>query len=209
MLLCSIHALYEQIKAGSHFDLLVLDIYMPDKTGIEAARELRKGGYECPIIFLTTSREHAVDAFEVDAAQYLIKPVDQTRFFTVLNKVVERIAGDRRGYLALRAGGEVRRIAIRSIVYIESQNQYQQLNLANSEGLQVRMTLAELYDAVCEFPDLVRVGSSYIVNLGYVDSLNAKVMKLTTGKEIWLPRGSYSSLKERYFAFYRSGKGKH
>lgn len=56
----------------------------------------------------------------------------------MLNKVVERIAGDRRGYLALRAGGELRRIAIRSIVYIESQNQYQQLNLANSEGLLVQ-----------------------------------------------------------------------
>lgn len=74
----SIHALYDQIKAGSHFDLLLLDINMPDKTGIEAACELRKGGYEYPIIFLTTSREHAVDAFDVDAAQYLIKPVDQT-----------------------------------------------------------------------------------------------------------------------------------
>lgn len=47
-------------------DLILMDIYMPDKLGIEAAKELRQMGNHCRLVFLTTSREHALDAFEVE-----------------------------------------------------------------------------------------------------------------------------------------------
>lgn len=206
----STHALYDKIRTGVIFDLLLLDIYMPDKTGIEVARELRKRGFEGQIIFLTTSKEHAAEAFDVDASQYLIKPVEQERFFTVLYKVLGRLSGEHKGYLALRADGEVRRLPVRSIIYSESQNQYQLLYCTDNEKIRVRMTVTKLYEALRINTGFVRVGSTYIVNLGYVDSLNAKVMKLAAGKEIGkeirLPRGSYSVLKKQYFAYYLGGR---
>lgn len=205
----SVQELYHKISSGMRYQLLLLDIYMPNKTGIEVARELRNRGYECLIIFLTTSKEHAVEAFNVDAVQYLIKPIEQARFFTIMDNVVVRIRKEYEGYLALRTNGEIRRVAIRNIMYSESQNHYQRVHLENHEVLQIRMTLAEFYDKVREYYDLVRVGSTFVVNLNYVDSLNAKTMKLTNGKELWLPRGSYSLLKEQYFAFYLSGRGDH
>lgn len=200
------HTLYDRLQSGVFFDLLLLDIYMPGKTGIELAMDLRKCGNESPIIFLTTSKEHAVEAFLIDAVQYLIKPLEQSRFFSVLDKVFGQIAKDQRGYLLPRIDGEVRRIAIRNLVYSESQNQYQCLHLSNNEEVRVRMTLTQLYESISVYPDFARVGSSYIVHLGYVDSLNSKAIKLITGKEIWLPRGSYSLLKKQYFAFYRGQK---
>ena len=59
-------------------DLMILDIYMPDKMGIEAARELRGMGNRSRIIFLTTSKEHALEAFGVEAAQYLVQRRERT-----------------------------------------------------------------------------------------------------------------------------------
>lgn len=188
-------------------DLLLLDIYMPGTSGMEGAAQLRSRGFESPIVFLTSSTEHALDAYDVSATHYLLKPVEKERFFAVVEKALGEIVAERRRFLALRVDREVRRIALRSIVCCESQNHYQALYLASGEELQVRMTQAELFGAMCQFPDFVRVGSAYIVNLSFVDSLSAKVMKLTTGKDIWLPRGSYHLLKARYFDFYRSGQG--
>ena len=69
-------------------DLLLMDIYMPRKLGIEAAKELREMGNECRIIFLTTSKEYALEAFRVDAVQYLVKPVSEEELFSVLNKLL-------------------------------------------------------------------------------------------------------------------------
>lgn len=205
----SVPALTDKIEGGAFFDLLLLDVYMPGKTGVEGAGELRRGGYEGQIIFLTTSKEHAIDAFEVGAAHYLLKPIEQARFFAALDWALERVNKECRKYLVLRTDGEARRIAFRDIVYAESQNQYQSLHLADGEEVLTRMTLTELYESIGAFPDFARAGSTYIVNLGYVDTLSAKLVRLSTGKEIRLPRGSYSLLKERYFAFYRDGREEH
>lgn len=203
----SMEALLFEMTNPNAFDLLLLDIFMPGKSGIEGAKELRKNGYEGSIIFLTSSKEYAIEAYEVNALQYLLKPLDEKRFVLTVGKVLGMVGEERRRYLALRADREVRRIALRNIIYCESQNQYQTLYLAPGEELRVRMTLAELYQAVCEFSDFVRVGSAYIVNLWYVESLSAKEMNLSTGKVIWLPRGSYHTLKRQYFDFYRCGGG--
>lgn len=68
-------------------DLMLMDIYMPEKPGIEAAKELRDMGNGSRIVFLTTSREHALEAFGVNAAQYLVKPVTEEILFPILDRI--------------------------------------------------------------------------------------------------------------------------
>ena len=63
-----------------------MDIYMKGKTGIEAVRELHEMGDKSRVIFLTTSQEHALEAFRVEAAQYLVKPVSEADFFSLMDK---------------------------------------------------------------------------------------------------------------------------
>lgn len=199
----SVKSLLFAIGSETAFDILLLDIYMPEQTGIEGARQLRERGFDGSIIFLTTSKEHGVDAFGVEAAQYLVKPVTESRLHAVLDKIFGRIEVERRRFIALRTEKEIRRVAVRDIVYCEAQDHSPNINLLAGEVLCSRMKLADLLTLVSEFDDFVPVGSIYIVNLGYVDTLTAKEMTLTTGKVIYLPRGSYRSLKEKYFNFYR------
>lgn len=196
-------ALLFEIDSPAAFDVLLLDIYMPGQTGIEGARELRNRGFDGSIVFLTTSKEHGIDAFGVEATQYLVKPVEKSHFHAILDKIFRRMAEERRRFIALRTENEIRRVAVRDIVYCETQNHSPCINLLDGELLRSRMKLAELLEMVSEFEDFVTVGRIYIVNLGYVDALTAKEMTLTTGKVIYLPRGSYRALKEHYFKFYR------
>lgn len=186
-------------------DLILLDIYMPEKQGIAVARELRDMGKQGKIIFLTTSREHALDAFGVDAAQYLVKPVSQEILFPVLDRFLKEVEEERRKYIILRIEGKIQRVAVNDIVYCEAQGKIQYLYLKDGRQCLIRATMTEIYDMLACYPEFVRVGAAYIVNLNYVESLTAQELQMDIGRKIYLPRGSYPSLRERYFEYYCGG----
>lgn len=82
------------------FDILFMDIYLPDGNGMECARTLRENGYEGIIIFQSSSAEHAIEAYQVDAIQYLLKPVSQERFFAAMDRAAEELEKCRKRYSA-------------------------------------------------------------------------------------------------------------
>lgn len=183
-------------------DLILMDIYMPEKMGIDAAKELRKMGNKSRVIFLTTSREHALDAFGVDASQYLVKPVSGKVLFPVIDKLLVDIGEMRRRYLLLRIEGRIQRIAVDDIAYCEAQGKIQRLYLTNGMQCVLRITITEIYGMLSRYENFVRVGIAYVVNLDHVDSLNAQELQMDNGKKIYLPRGSYQPLREKYFGYY-------
>lgn len=183
-------------------DLILMDIYMPEKMGIDAAKELRKMGNKSRVIFLTTSREHALDAFGVDASQYLVKPVSGKVLFPVIDKLLVDIGEMRRRYLLLRIEGRIQRIAVDDIAYCEAQGKIQRLYLTNGMQCVLRITITVIYGMLSRYENFVRVGIAYVVNLDHVDSLNAQELQMDNGKKIYLPRGSYQPLREKYFGYY-------
>ena len=198
----AIELLYRVREKNYLPDFVLMDIYMPEKTGIEAARELRGMGINCKIIFLTVSKEHALDAFGVDAAQYLVQPVNREAFFQTFDRFVERVDKERKKYFLLRIDGKVKRVMLNEILYCEAQGKFQYLYFINGEHSILRVTMTELYEMLSKYTQFVRVGISYIVNLEHIDSMNAREIFMEGGKKIHLPRGAYKSLKEQYFQYY-------
>lgn len=80
-------SLLAQREVQGHFDLYVLDIIMPEMSGIETGRQLRALGDHGEIIFLTNSNEFAADSYDVRAFFYLLKPVEKDKLFQVMNGV--------------------------------------------------------------------------------------------------------------------------
>ncbi len=189
-------------------DLIFMDIYMPDKKngtcplGIKAAKELRDMDYRGKIVFLTTSKEYALEAFDVDALQYIVKPVSEDKLFSVLNSLLKDIEEGRKKYILLRIEGRLVRVSLNDIVYCEAQGKTQCLYLADGMRCILRMTMTELYGQLSQYPEFVRLGAAYIVNLGYIGSLNAKEICMDNGTKIYLPRGTYKGLREQYFNYY-------
>ena len=198
--------LLERIREHGYLpDILLLDIYMPHKTGIYVAKELRRLGNECRIIFLTSSTEHALEAFGVNASQYLVKPIVKKRLFAALDGLMEEIAENRRRYLLLRIDGRLRRILVDHIVSCEAQGKRQCLHLADGSQEVLRMTINQLSEMLSGYEEFVKVGASYIVSLAHIDSLNAHDVCLDNGTSIYLPRGAYQPLRDKYFAYYCGG----
>jgi two-component system LytT family response regulator/two-component system response regulator LytT len=76
-------------------DLVMLDVQMPGLTGFEVARRLLHSGVEAQIVFVTAYDQHAIEAFDVNAVDYLLKPVEPSRLATAVERVRKRIASDR------------------------------------------------------------------------------------------------------------------
>ena len=79
----SARALKSALDDKNAFDIFVLDVYIGEEMGTALARSIRKRGIESPIIFLTTSVEHAPESFETATLRYLIKPLDSKKFYEV------------------------------------------------------------------------------------------------------------------------------
>lgn len=189
-------------------DLIFMDIYMPDKErnsypfGIEAVKELRNMNYGGRIVFLTASRMHALEAFDVGALQYMVKPLAEEKLFSVLDSLLKDIEEERKKYILLKIEGRLVRVSLNDIVCCEAQGKTQRLHLADGTQCILRMTMTEIYEQLSQYPEFVRLGVAFIVNLGYVGSLNAKEMCMDNGMRIYLPRGTYKGFREQYFGYY-------
>ncbi len=183
-------------------NLVLLDIYMPEKMGITAAKEIRDMGNKGRIIFLTASMDHALDAFRVDATQYLVKPVSEKELFPVLDKILEEIEQEQKKYLLLKIEDRVCRIMLNNIIYCEAQGKFQYLYLTDGTQSQLRMTMAKIYEMLSLYEAFTKVGIAYIVNMEHIESLNSQDIFLDNGKSIHLPRGAYQPLREKYFQYY-------
>lgn len=189
-------------------DIIFMDIYMPNKNGdlhprgIEAARELRSMSYEGKIVFLSTSKEYALEAFDVDAMQYIVKPVSQNKLFSVFDGLLKDIEEERRKYLLLKIEGKLVRISVNDILYCEAQGKVQCLHLTDGTQCILRMTMTEICEQLSQYQEFVRVGVGFVVNLGYISSMDAKELHMDNGVKIYLPRGTYKALRDQYFRYY-------
>lgn len=196
-------ALLESIEKEEFLpDLIMMDIYMPGKLGIEAARELRRTGNQCRIVFVTTSRDYALDAYEVEAAQYLVKPLTREKLFPLLDRFLEEIEEERKRYILMRIEGMVQRIAVDDIVYCEAQGKNQYVHFANGSQCTLRITMAKIVEMLESYSEFMRVGIAYLVNMEHIECISKLEIQMDNGKKIYPPRGSYQTVRDKYFAYY-------
>lgn len=193
--------LLSKVWAGYMPDLILTDVCMEGKTGIEAVRVLRDAGNACHVIFLTFSEAYALEAFSLDADQYLLKPVAQERLFSVLDKILGAIFEQRR-FVVVKIEDQVRRIMVRDIVYCEAHYKNQHIFLMDSSNICLRMSMKKLEEMFLPYDEIVRIGRGCIVNLNHVESLKEQIVRLDNGKCLSLSKGAYQVLKKSFIALY-------
>ena len=202
----SSRALKSALDDKNSFDIFVLDVYMGDELGTALAKTIRKRGIESPIIFLTTSVEHAPESFETATLRYLIKPLNPVKFYEAMDaaflqaeKVGERL-------IKLKTENGVERINASLILYSEAHNHYQYIMLNDGRQIKVRMTVAELYGILIKHDGFVRVGSAYIVNLRNIKNVSNSEVHLYNNIIIPIPRGKHAEIKKAFWDFQYEGK---
>lgn len=197
--------LLSYVEEHGGFDIILLDIYMAGMLGTEAARELRHLGDKGELIFITTSRDHAMEAFEVEAAQYLIKPYAEAALFAALDRIMERINIDRRVIITLKTSEGISRLAIRDVLFTETgRNNYQIVHTIQGKKLEVRMTATEIFELLSKNKFFFRCGAAINLNLKYIRQISKDAITFDTGEHLAYPYRAYQNLKEAFLNFQMS-----
>ncbi len=188
------------VEAKNRFDVLLLDVYMPGILGTEVALELRNMGDNCQIIFMTTSRDHAIDAFSVNAAHYLVKPYSEKEFFNALEKVMDKFA-KKEFYITVKSSDGVSRVSLNKLVYSETDNHIQKLYLLDGRVISARKSSTELYELLDDDPRFYKCGSTYIINMDYIVELSSMSVVFSTGAKIPILSRKRTELKKLYMDY--------
>jgi DNA-binding LytR/AlgR family response regulator len=152
------------------FDVILLDIAMPGLSGLDLAQVLRKFRTPPAVVFVTAHAHHAVEAFDLHAVDYLLKPVHEERLREAIGRVRDDgAATDADEQLPVELGGVTRFVRRSDVRYASAQGDYVRLHTPADNPL-VRMPLSALERRWSD-AGFVRVHRSILVSIGHVDEL--------------------------------------
>ena len=187
------------------FDVFILDVYIGKEMGTALAKNIRKRGIESPIIFLTTSVEHAPQGYETGTLRYLIKPLDPKKFYEALDVALLQAEKNVERHIRLKTENGIESINANHIMYSEAHDHHQYITLNNGGRIKVRMTVSELYTSLAKNGGFVRLGSAYILNLRNIKNLSSAEVLLYNNTTIPIPRGKYAELKKAFWDYQCEG----
>lgn len=151
------------------YSLLLLDIEMPQMTGLELAKKIREKGSGVGIIFVTVMAQYAINGYEVNALDFMVKPVNYFPFSVKLLKVIRTIPSKKN--FIVRSEGETIIIGENEILYIEGSNQYVIYHLRNKKQIKVKSTLKDAEEKISK-TKFARCNNSFIVNLDFANKVS-------------------------------------
>ena len=194
--------LLDMTEKGTIYDIYLLDIYMPGVTGMSIATELRSRGVKSPIIFLTSSTDHALEAFGVDATHYLLKPYTKDSFYVGMDKAMQSIASHKNDSVILKVDNDYRSILVSKLIYCEAEDKYQRLYLENGERLLVRISGMELYKLLSEFDSFYHCGRAHIINLNHISRVTPGGAVFKNDMQLNLPHTVLAGLRSAFFDYF-------
>ena len=187
------------LEKSGDYDVIFLDIYMEALNGINLAQLVRENNKSVKIIFFSTSKEHALEAYGVNAVQYLVKPVEYAELKNAMDLILDKHADKS---LSFDTSDGIIKIKLSDIMFSDTQSHYQSITLTNGNVYRVRMSCAALYNMLADNEEFTRVGASFIINLNYVVRITQNKTEFAGGYSLPTPRRSYNELKQRYIDYY-------
>ncbi|MCI8465337.1 MAG: response regulator transcription factor [Lachnospiraceae bacterium] len=180
------------------YDLLFLDIRMPGPDGMRTAERLRERGFKGEFIFVTAFSEYMSEAFEVEAADYLCKPVDKERLERALRRVLKRLRASREESFCIRTANWYRMIPFGEIYYCEVINR--------KVFVHTKSGVIDYYGKLREaeqqaFPHLLRCHRSYLVNPACLREYNGGELLLENGEQIPVSKNCRQAFMEQMLLY--------
>lgn len=187
------------------FDIVFLDIYMPNENGIDIAKELQAVSPETGIVFVTTSRDHAVDAFSLYALHYLVKPVTPEGIAEAFRRLAE-LRSEYRERITLTVGSERHAVFLDQICFLENDNHAVNVQLADGQKLKVWMSFSELEKKMNG--NFLKINRGIIVNMDYIAQMGANTCILQGSRKLPIAIRHSAAIRAAYdnYVFDRLSK---
>ncbi len=187
-------------------NLYLLDAVLPGMNGVELARKLRGRGVDAAIIFLTTSRDFAVEAFAVWAANYLVKPIDEERLFPVLDVVLKQPQPKREICCIVDTNQGGVSLPLSKIMYLEMVSRVIHYHMEDGVVIlskYVRSSFADSIPEALRRPDFIQPHQSFLINASFIVQMNREAFTLKNNIHIPISRLRRAEVRAQYFALLR------
>lgn len=187
------------------FDLLFLDIDMDGMDGMALAKEIRKWDKNLPIVFLTNRSEYVFEGYEVGALRYLLKLVEESKFFSLLDDISSAL-GKEKHYLIENVDGETVKIPIDTIYSVEAKGHYICVH-TSARDYEYKKNFSEIAEKLTnsqlgQEKEFISTHRSFLVSLAAVERVQRTECILSDGSSVPVSRNAYKSVNEAFIRYY-------
>ncbi len=195
----------ELLQTLESFDIVFLDIIMQEMDGMKTAQLFRRKAFDKILIFVSSSREYVFEAYDVEAFQYLLKPVEDRKLKNVLQKAVQKTERRSQEFIIVSRERQKKKLFLDDIYYFEIQGRI--VDAHEPEGI------FTYYEQIGELENKLRdkgffrCHKSYLINLKYVDGYNRQEVILENGERIVIAKRRYEEFCQEVLKAMRENGG--
>lgn len=194
----------DHVEGSSEPMIFILDIMMPQASGIEIGKAIRKSHPESIIIYATSSKEYALDAFGVLAQRYLLKPLEKEQLFEALDFAFKQIETTTDRRFSLRTPQGIISVPFNDVLYVECASRMIDLHCVDGStyrSLFIRKNFESEIAPLLDDPRFVQTHKSFAVHMGHIEQLSSLNLVLDNGFVAPIARKRQGEVKRRYLKF--------
>ncbi len=188
------------------YDVIFIDISMKNMNGMELAKQIRADDKDVILVFVTSDPSFVFEGYEVDAYRYLMKPINDSKLFEILEYAGTRNLADH-SCIVVRTDSRNQRIRLCDLLYIEVQGHYVDMHLADGRVVKVKSSFSDILSQVnAADGHLIQTHRSYAVNLSHVVRIGRTECCMDAGERIPVSKSAYRELNEAFIRYSLAGR---
>ena len=193
------------LQTIENFDIIFLDIMMCGMNGMKTAQLLRDKAFDKILIFISSSREYVFEAYDVEAFQYLVKPVENSNLRRVLQRAVGKLEHNLEDFIIIGKERQRKKLLLKDIYYFEIKGRI--IYMHGVGGTVDYYEQIGTLEEELQGKGFFRCHKSFLVNLKYVESYNRQEIILDTGEKIVIAKRRYEAFCQEILKYMKGSVG--
>ncbi|MBP5216805.1 MAG: response regulator transcription factor [Bacilli bacterium] len=183
------------------YDIIIFDIDMPGINGMDAARELRKRGSEVVIIFVTKISQYAINGYEVDAVDYVLKPISYFDFAMKMQRAINKSLSSKGVEIIIDSTSGVKHLNTSDLLCVETMLHYVYYR-TSEESIKARKSMKQVEEDLSPRA-FARCHKSFLVNLRHVKAIRTDEVELSDGSKLPMSRRYSVPFMQEFISFVK------
>lgn len=179
------------------YDLIFIDCFLKEISGLETAKIIRSRDASVAVIFISASRDHAIDCYKVRASDYIIKPLTFDKLSEALS-LLDMTCLQKCQYLEVICGREQLRLPLTEIIYCDASGHYVQIHMQDSDIMRSRISFQQLMQQLLPYPQFLSCYRGCAINMDQVAHIRDLDFVMNDGSHVPIRRKECVKLKKLY-----------
>lgn len=188
------------LSKENYFDIVFLDIIMPETNGVEVAKKIRAYDAFVNIVMVTVSNQYLLDGYDFNAYAYILKPYEYEEIEKVTTKLISKINCEKEKNICITNKNNIYKLKITKIMYLESILRKVKIKCSEKNEYELYTKLDELEEKL-EKSDFIRCHRSFLVNMNYIASIENNELILLNGEHIPISKKYINKVKSLFIDF--------